>query len=85
MNLAREFHSSWVYKNRLFVAGGKDGNQSLDTIECYDPNTKTWYEWGKLPNSIHYSAKRREDYNYVELGYMILSKKCFKYSSAEGD
>lgn len=33
----------------------------------------------KKKDSIHYSVKRREDYNYVELGYMILSKKCFKY------
>ena len=33
----------------------------------------------KKNNSIHYSHKRRKDYNYVELGYMILNKKCFTY------
>ena len=24
----------------------------LDSIECYDPRTESWYDWGQLPNPV---------------------------------
>uniref|UniRef100_A0A8C8YQQ9 Kelch like family member 1 n=1 Tax=Prolemur simus TaxID=1328070 RepID=A0A8C8YQQ9_PROSS len=32
--------TSDVYK--LFVIGGRDGLKTLNTVECYNPKTKTW-------------------------------------------
>ena len=34
------------------MAGGKDDNETFDTIECYDPFKRNWYEWGRLPQPI---------------------------------
>ena len=49
----RKQASCWVFEDYLFVGGGKDVNGTiLDSIECYDPRTETWYNWGQLPNPI---------------------------------
>ena len=31
-----------VLEEKLFVVGGRDGLNSLNTVECYDPKRKTW-------------------------------------------
>ena len=31
-----------VLEDKLFVVGGRDGLNSLNTVECYDPKRKTW-------------------------------------------
>ena len=49
----RKQASCWVFEDYLFVGGGKDVNGAiLDSIECYDPRTETWYNWGQLPNPV---------------------------------
>ena len=49
----RKQASCWVFRDFLFVGGGKDVNGTiLDSIECYDPRTETWHDWGQLPNPV---------------------------------
>ena len=31
-----------VVDGKIFVVGGRDGLKTLNTVECYDPATKTW-------------------------------------------
>lgn len=31
-----------VIDDKLFVIGGRDGLKTLNTVECYNPKTKTW-------------------------------------------
>lgn len=31
-----------VIEDKLFVIGGRDGLKTLNTVECYNPKTKTW-------------------------------------------
>ena len=31
-----------VVDNKLYVVGGRDGLKTLNTVECFNPITKTW-------------------------------------------
>lgn len=31
-----------VLDDKLYVVGGRDGLKTLNTVECYNPKTKTW-------------------------------------------
>lgn len=31
-----------VLDGRLYVVGGRDGLKTLNTVECYNPHSKTW-------------------------------------------
>lgn len=31
-----------VVDNKLYVVGGRDGLKTLNTVECFNPVTKTW-------------------------------------------
>lgn len=31
-----------VLDGRLYVVGGRDGLKTLNTVECYNPQSKTW-------------------------------------------
>lgn len=31
-----------VLDDRLYVVGGRDGLKTLNTVECYNPRSKTW-------------------------------------------
>lgn len=31
-----------VLDDKLFVVGGRDGLKTLNTVECYNPRSKTW-------------------------------------------
>lgn len=31
-----------VLDSRLYVVGGRDGLKTLNTVECYNPHSKTW-------------------------------------------
>lgn len=31
-----------VIDDKLYVVGGRDGLKTLNTVECYNPKTKTW-------------------------------------------
>lgn len=31
-----------VLDDKLYVVGGRDGLKTLNTVECYNPRTKTW-------------------------------------------
>lgn len=31
-----------VIDDKLFVIGGRDGLKTLNSVECYNPKTKTW-------------------------------------------
>jgi len=40
-----------VLDDKLYVVGGRDGLKTLNTVECYNPRTKTWSV--KPPMSTH--------------------------------
>ena len=40
-----------VVGGRIFVVGGRDGLKTLNTVECYDPETKRWSSM--TPMSTH--------------------------------
>eukprot|EP00929_Paragymnodinium_shiwhaense_P090504 TRINITY_DN5069_c0_g1_i1.p1 TRINITY_DN5069_c0_g1~~TRINITY_DN5069_c0_g1_i1.p1 ORF type:complete len:333 (+),score=86.16 TRINITY_DN5069_c0_g1_i1:81-1079(+) len=42
MKQARLGHAIAVVNNRLYVFGGYDGLETLDTFQCYDPAKKQW-------------------------------------------
>ncbi|XP_077300626.1 kelch-like protein 25 [Arctopsyche grandis] len=47
----REYHSSVVFKRKLFVAGGHNNHMGyyLDSVECYDSDANLWTSFTKLP------------------------------------
>jgi hypothetical protein len=42
MHSARAMHGSCVHANRVFVAGGTDGKNALNTVESYDSREGRW-------------------------------------------
>lgn len=42
MNIRRSAVGAAVLTNRIYVVGGYDGNSSLNSVECYDPEMNQW-------------------------------------------
>ena len=42
MNIRRSAVGAAVLANRIYVVGGYDGNSSLNSVECYDPEMNQW-------------------------------------------
>lgn len=49
MSSPRLGHAAVVLKNRLYVIGGYDGKEPLDTFECFDPKLEKWGPPVKIP------------------------------------
>merc|ERR1712070_924021 len=55
MSTPRLGHAAAVVKNKLYVIGGYDGKEPLDTFECFDPETDQWsppMKMGALPPAL---------------------------------
>lgn len=50
-----------VIDDKLFVIGGRDGLKTLNTVECYNPKTKTWTVLPPMATHRHGLGKA---YNY---------------------
>ena len=55
LNSPRVSPVAWVSSGILYVAGGYDGVDYLDSIESYDPVSNSWSIMGTLPHSIYQS------------------------------
>ena len=55
LEFARVSPVAWVSSGILYVAGGYDGVDYLDSIESYDPVSNSWSIMGTLPHSIYQS------------------------------
>jgi formylglycine-generating enzyme required for sulfatase activity/uncharacterized protein YjbI with pentapeptide repeats/alpha-tubulin suppressor-like RCC1 family protein/N-acetylneuraminic acid mutarotase len=54
LNLERAWPYAWQVNGKMYVAGGRDGNDyNLDSIEYYDTQTESWVISGNLPLAIH--------------------------------
>lgn len=42
MNIRRSAVGAAVLGNKIYVVGGYDGNSSLNSVECYDPEMNQW-------------------------------------------
>lgn len=42
MNIRRSAVGAAVLGNKIYVIGGYDGNSSLNSVECYDPEMNQW-------------------------------------------
>ncbi|CAI6370262.1 unnamed protein product [Macrosiphum euphorbiae] len=42
MHLCRQFPGVAVLDGLLYVIGGDDGTSTFDSVESYNPKTKTW-------------------------------------------
>jgi len=42
MGTPRLGHAAAVFNNKLYVIGGTDGKEPLDTFECFDPDVGQW-------------------------------------------
>ena len=50
---ARQYHACVEFAGKLYTIGGKTGTlQNLDSVEVFDPATKTWAEGPKLPAKV---------------------------------
>lgn len=66
LNTGRSGFSCWTWKNKIFVAGGFNENEILDSIEFYDPKTGQWEHYGKIPLPNKYlSATILNDKIYI--------------------
>ncbi|CAF3949286.1 unnamed protein product [Rotaria sp. Silwood1] len=49
MSTARSDHTASVLENgKVLVAGGKDSNSILNSVELYDPSTEMWTNTGNM-------------------------------------
>jgi len=53
MNGARYNHSSTVLDGKIYVAGGQSGDDTLDTVEVYDPVENSWNDLKTMVNARH--------------------------------
>ena len=42
MNVRRSALGAAVMDGKIYVVGGYDGNSSLNSVECFDPDTNQW-------------------------------------------
>jgi hypothetical protein len=55
MSTPRLGHAAAVVNNKLYVIGGYDGKEPLDTFECFDPELEKWsppMKMGALPLAL---------------------------------
>ncbi|XP_070573042.1 kelch-like protein 3 isoform X1 [Ptychodera flava] len=53
LQTARRGHGLVAYDERLYCAGGYDGNKCLDSVECYEPRMNRWYSVASLQTPRH--------------------------------
>lgn len=49
-----------VLDGRLYVVGGRDGLKTLNTVECYNPHSKTWSVMPPMSTHRHGLGEPRE-------------------------
>lgn len=49
----RAYHTSFVYDNAIYVAGGKSNGASLVSVEKYDVEDNVWTAAASLPSAVH--------------------------------
>ena len=54
MIYARCFHKVIVYKNKLFVFGGRNANEIFNTVEMYSPDTKKFIKMAPMKIARYY-------------------------------
>lgn len=50
MSIPRLGHAAAVVNNKLYIIGGYDGKETLDTFECFDPAIGQWGPQVKIPH-----------------------------------
>ncbi|KAK9760036.1 hypothetical protein K7432_016356, partial [Basidiobolus ranarum] len=64
----RACHSTAVYKNRIYVFGGRDTDRYFNDLWCYDPESNCWSQivTGNGPGKrIGHTACTRDDLMYI--------------------
>ena len=52
MKHARQYHAACVLDGKIFVVGGRDENNYVRTIECYDPGQDLWNIVGEIQSGV---------------------------------
>lgn len=60
-----------VLDDRLYVVGGRDGLKTLNTVECYNPRSKSW---SVMPPMSTHRHGLGEEWYYVF--HLVISLKC---------
>ncbi len=63
---ARSDHSAVVLNGKIYVLGGWDGDNSLATMEIYDPVTNQWSSGPAMPSATTSEAQTIDDKIYIE-------------------
>ena len=56
MSFARRCHASAAVDGKLYVFGGMDAEEELDSVEFYDPTSDRWTLVSSLPSACHSPA-----------------------------
>nr|XP_022297289.1 kelch-like protein 3 isoform X2 [Crassostrea virginica] len=88
MNVARMKHALCVLDGLIYAIGGiGEGNQPLNTVECYNPKYDCWFFVKDLPDPRAGASASAEGGNiYLQGGYRGLrgkGKPCFFYPGEE--
>ncbi|KHJ76887.1 kelch repeat protein, partial [Oesophagostomum dentatum] len=43
MRFPRELAAATTMNDKIYVCGGSNGNEDLDTVECFDPCMNCWF------------------------------------------
>lgn len=54
-----------VLDDKLYVVGGRDGLKTLNTVECYNPKTKTWSVMPPMSTHRHGLGKYNCEYSPI--------------------
>ena len=67
LNKSRRFHGFSVYNNQLFVAGGVNGNNCLNSVEIFNDEKQVWEKQknGMVKNRSHFKLTVIEDDLYA--------------------
>lgn len=60
-----------VLDGRLYVVGGRDGLKTLNTVECYNPHSKTWSVMPPMSTHRHGLGEHNEHDYMIILRFYI--------------
>jgi len=70
LNTARYLHASVVLNGQIYTIGGHDGNNSLSSMEVYNPGSNSWRYGKSLPAAVSYHTAEVVDGKiYVVVSY----------------
>lgn len=61
-----------VLDSTLYVVGGRDGLKTLNTVECFDPKTKTWTSIPSMATHRHGLGSAILQLTYLLTDYYLM-------------